>query len=107
MKNLSKLFSLLLFVFAISFSSCDDDVLACNDTAIELEGNQLAAAIALATSEYLLDDSSANCTAFKDASQDLVDFLSGNIDCAGTDTEKQRAQDDIKALESSIKKLPC
>ena len=106
MKKLLNVFTLLLFVFAISMTGCGDDEITCDDTALEAEATELATTMSVALVDFSLDASDANCTALKNSVEALKNFMIDNKGCADAD-EIADVEESINEMNTILADLPC
>lgn len=84
--KLLKLNYLWMFMALSVLVACggdDDDggAVECTQTVVEAQYETLTTAYAEAFGAYIFDQSTANCEAFKSASEDYIEFLEDNESC--------------------------
>ena len=84
--------------------SCGDD---CDDSALETEVQNINDNIATTSVEFLRNPTDTDsCQDFKDAGQDLLDFIDENESCFEGD-ELEEIQQSRDELVSSLAQLSC
>lgn len=105
---MKKLFAMSLCLLAVAFvaPSCKDDEEDCAQTASNLQDELTSmqnAAIA-----YALDNSTANCNAYKSAAQAYINEAQDLIDCPGLSaSEKAQYQQSLDDAQDELNNLPC
>ena len=104
------IFFLLAIVALVSLNSCKkaaEDLVGCSPLwALEVADEAMAASTA--ATAYSEDQSTENCLAYKEASQDYIDALEPLSDCSSlSGEERQTIQESIEETQADIDALTC
>ena len=101
----SKLTTILMLVICMAFfTNCGDSNKAknCAQDTIASEISDESAAVSAAALAYANDPSASNCTALKNAYQDLIDAYKDLEDCAASINQTQQWQQGLDAAEAAL-----
>ncbi|MBT8232221.1 MAG: hypothetical protein HKO66_11270 [Saprospiraceae bacterium] len=104
MKKFQLFFAFLLVSFV--FVSCGDDV-DCTESVLEMESEPLYESAFDASDDYIADPSDENCKSYKDALEELLDFIKDRKQCAEESGEIEDYNEAVSALEGEIDALSC
>jgi len=101
-----KKFILPLLVLSFIFISCGKDSVTCsNNFSSELSDEIEAFTDALTV--YTMDNSSANCEAYKDAYIDYLNALKDYSDCGFTGTTLSNYNQLLEEAENEVQQIQC
>ena len=103
-------FLLILSALCLSLSSCDDDEdsgVSCDDATLSAEVDMINANLSISSQAFAIDPTNmANCIAFRDDIQALIDFVDEVGSCF-TESELEQLETSVMSLEQSLAALSC
>jgi len=105
MKLTKLLFAFMLF--GAIFISCGDDEVECTEAGINEAIQAESEALGEALGAFVVDASTENCEALRDAYQDFIDEAKNLQDCADEVGEGEEYMQSIQEAEASLAALEC
>ena len=104
--KLTKLLFAFMFV-GVLFASCGDDEIECTEAGLNEAIQEETEALSEAVSAFVVDPTTENCEALRDAYQDFIDEAKNLQDCADEVGEGEEYMQSIQEAEASIAALEC